>query len=107
MYTIDKRNKERYELNLPLEFTSGLEESKHPASSPMTKNICAAGAFVETDARILPGSKVEMEIVLPLDKFKTLHVQRTLITVAGEVVRCDKNGMAFSFDEHYQYTAVS
>lgn len=107
MYTIDKRNMERYDLNLPLEFTSGIEESKHPSSSPMTKNICAGGAFIETDALLLPGSKVKMEITLPLDKFKALHAQRTLITVAGEVVRCDKSGMALSFDEHYQYTPVS
>jgi len=73
----------------------------------MTKNICSGGALLETSSSLPLGTEVNLDLVLPLEKFKHLDAQKAHIAVSGEVIRSDKNGLAVCFDEHYRISAIT
>ena len=67
----------------------------------MTENICAGGAYFKTQERFPIGTKVRMNMILPVDKFKNFKGKKSRIDVSGSVIRTDKNGMALRFDKRY------
>lgn len=97
---------ERFSLRLPVELTPDMKNGKQTSSKLMSKDICAGGAFINTDKQFLTGSKVKIVITLPLDRFKDLHTPKALITLKGEVLRSNKSGMAIRFSKRYQHTAI-
>lgn len=105
MNGIDKRKTVRF----PLELAGHLQvatEQESESIAYITRDICSGGAFFHTDQPIAIGTKVETELVMPIDQLKTIEAKSVLIEVAGTVIRTDENGMAVCFEKQYRMTPV-
>lgn len=98
----EKRKLERFDFEVParIEGSSGQGDEICDLS---TSNICAGGAFFRTTDPLPKGTKVKMNLVLPLDRIQELvgH-DRVSVRVEGTVLRSGSTGMAVSFNEDYQ-----
>ena len=74
MNGFDQRKMERFDLELSalLYVVSG-GNNQEPFEYK-TKNICAGGAYFETESSFAVGTDVKLDISLPFDKFKELGV---------------------------------
>jgi hypothetical protein len=102
----DQRAFERFELRVPA--TLGIEgpEREKEDISLLTSNICAGGAFFQTEEPLPQGTRVRMEFTLSIDKLKEMLASHCRIKVRGEVVRTDASGIAVCFDEDYEIMPV-
>ncbi|MBW2140027.1 MAG: PilZ domain-containing protein [Deltaproteobacteria bacterium] len=100
----DKRAVTRFDLKLPANITlTGPEDQKTINIS--TTNICSGGAFFYTEKPFDTGTKVKIDIILPIEKLKKLTGRQALIKVSGKVIRSGAKGMAICFDGDYQMTS--
>ena len=98
MNVIEKRNMERFDLNLPALLSIKAESGYTRAFEFMIRDICAGGAFFKTDNPFSVGTDGKMDLIIPLDKFGS---NRSRIDVSGSVIRTEKHGMAVCFDKKY------
>jgi len=103
----DQRNFERFDLTVPakVEIIKAGQETEREASL-VTSNICAGGAFLVTEDSIPKGTRVNVDLVLSIDKLKEMLDSHCRVIVQGEVVRTEDNGVAVRFDENYQIMPV-
>jgi len=99
---VERRNVERFHLELPALLSMNNDKSANPrAFEVITSNICSGGAFFKTDTPLSLETDVKMDLILPIEKFKTGKDKRTRIHVSGFVIRTEKQGMAVCFDRKY------
>jgi hypothetical protein len=78
---------------------AGMERARlRPGRTAHVVDLSAGGALIETDWRLLPGMRVEMQLGEPAVLFR----------VAGRVLRChvallDRERCALMFDEHLPF----
>jgi hypothetical protein len=101
MTRIEKRKMERFSLKLPAKLAWTGKDNKPEHLEQVTSNICAGGAFFETQKPLSVGTDVKINIILPLEKFKNLKLKRSHIRVSGSVIRTDQQGMAVCFDKKF------
>ncbi len=96
----ERRRFERFDFKLSakIEVTSGREKGKDTFILP-TRDICAGGAFFHTVRSLPEGTQVEIDMVLVPVGWKGKQAQ---VEVKGNVVRSEAEGMAISFENHYQ-----
>jgi hypothetical protein len=97
----EKREMERFALNLPALLSIKDGSGNTRAFEFMIRDICAGGAFFKTDTPLSVGTDVKMDLIIPLDKFKTGKKNRSRIDVSGSVIRKESQGMAVCFDKKY------
>ncbi len=69
----------------------------------LTSDISAGGVYLQADPPLPEGTKVKLDIILPLDKLRPSKVSgHYLIKAKGKVLRRKKDGMAIIFYEDYQ-----
>ena len=67
----------------------------------IAKNISAGGAFLNTETIFDLNTRVNIELILPLE-YKITNTQKLSLTkVKGRVVRVEENGIAVKFDDGY------
>ena len=101
MFVNEKRKMERFNLNLPALLSIKDDNGNARAFEFMIRDICAGGAFFNTGTPLSVGTEVKMDLILPLEKFKTGKVNRSRIDVSGWVIRKESQGMAVRFDKKY------
>ena len=101
MRKIEKRKMERFSLKLPAKLTWTGKDNKLESLEQITRNICAGGAFFETQKPLLVGTDVKLNIIFPLERFKNLKLKRSHIRISGSVIRTDQLGMAVCFDKKF------
>jgi hypothetical protein len=70
-----------------------------------TKDVSAGGAYFRTKKALPEGTRVRVDIILPLDRLRRLKdTCKGLIKVTGTVLRSEPTGMAVCFDEGYLIT---
>jgi hypothetical protein len=72
-----------------------------------TENISSGGAFFCTDRPLSEGTKVVMEIVLPLERLKKAKGTHAHVNVKGRVLRAGPEGMAIQFDNQFSILPVA
>ena len=87
MNFIEKREMERFALNLPALLSIKAESGNTRAFEFMIRDICAGGAFFKTDTPLSVGTDVKMDLIIPLDKFESGKNNRSRIDVSGSVIR--------------------
>jgi hypothetical protein len=99
----ERRKLERFDFEVPAQIKGVVSDEKGEMCDLSTTNICAGGAFFRTADPFPEGTKVKMQLVLPLDRIKELvgH-DRVNVRVEGTVIRCGSAGMAVCFNEDYQ-----
>lgn len=101
--SVEQRRMERFSLELPAQLQ--IMDGKVTSNSPVhlcSFNISASGGFFVTDSLLPIGTEVEIYLLMSLDKLQNSSGKKVWIHVSGLVVRSGGNGMAISFDEHYQ-----
>ena len=103
---VERRRLERFDLvvHAAIEFIN--EHHDERMMNLLTTNICSGGAFFYTNQPLPEGTKVKIDLVLPLDKLKKLKKEhkKALIKVTGKVLRTESEGMAICFDKDYRIT---
>ncbi|MBW2171546.1 MAG: PilZ domain-containing protein [Deltaproteobacteria bacterium] len=99
----ERRKLERFDFEVPAQVEGVISDEEGRMCDLSTTNICAGGAFFRTADPLPEGTKVKMQLVLPLDRIKELvgH-DRVNVRVEGTVIRCGSTGMAVCFNEDYQ-----
>ena len=98
---------DRFNLELPA-WISLIDENGSPHSfEVITRNICAGGAFLQTDKPLPVGTDIEMKVILPLDNLPSVQSRRSRIDVSGSVIRTESQGVAVCFDKRYQISPVA
>ncbi len=101
----ERRRLERFNLEVParIEILSG--EQNPEVLEMNTKDVSAGGAYFRTKRALPEGTRVRIDIILPLDRLRKLKdACKGLIKVTGTVLRSEPTGMAVSFDEGYLIT---
>lgn len=97
----DRRQHERFAIALPAWIEVVTAEGRRKLDF-LTRDVCAGGAFFQTDKTLPKGTQVRVDLAVPNERLKELTGAETLIRVTGKVARSDSTGMAICFDENYQ-----
>ena len=72
----------------------------------MTRDVSAAGAYLNTSKPIPVGTPVNVDILLPIGNLMGNKEQFSHIDVSGIVIRTECDGMAISFKQNYRISSV-
>ena len=107
MQPIEKRKLERFnmEIHATVSITAAGAEKKLDMK---TRDVCSGGAYFRTEQSFLIGTEVQINLVLPLEKFKALpdHCEKVLVKLSGKVLRIEPDGIGVCFDETYDIRPV-
>jgi len=106
MSGLGKRKMERFSLELPARISVASGEKEAASLDARTSDVSAGGAFFHTDQPYPVGTEMQVDLVLPLDELKRLEGKRASIKLKGAVVRIVDDGMAISFEESYEISAL-
>ena len=108
---LEQRRLERFDLALPAIIHSGAShgEGEESIARLLTKNICEGGGYFPTSKPLSKGTKVRVDLVLPLSGFKLKRVKedKAKVSVDGTVLRSEAKGMAIGFSKGYAIIALS
>lgn len=99
----DKRRLERFDLKVPARIEGLSKKKTSETLDLMTSDLCSGGAFFHTDQSLPEGTKVKIDLVLPLGGLKKLisAYDHAHIKVTGTVIRRESHGMAVCFNKDY------
>ena len=92
----ERRRFERFQLRLPVRMEV-IISGKRQVFDLETKDISAAGVFIETSERFSEGTPVQLSMTLSSDRIRELTGSQSLIKVKGIVVRSAPTGLAVGF----------
>jgi len=93
----ERRKYERFQLELPARLTMNSSQSKE-IFELQTRDISAAGAFLNVAERIAIGTRCQVELTVTSARIKQLTGAQSLIKAEGIVVRSTPEGVAICFD---------
>ena len=99
---IEQRMMKRFRLELPASVSVQGEDGDQATIDFLTTDISGSGAFFQTDYPLPIASKVNIELILPLDDTKKTERRGSLIKVSGKVIRTNQRGMAICFNANYK-----
>ena len=103
----EKRKMDRFSMELPAWISAIDKHGKLQTLEVVTRDICAGGAFLQTDQPLSVGTNIEMNLVLPLSNIPNVQIRRSRIDVSGSVIRTESQGVAVCFDKRYQISPVA
>ena len=92
----ERRRFERFQLRLPVRMEV-IISGKRQIFDLETKDVSAAGVFIETSERFSEGTPVQLSMTLSSDRIRELTGSQSLIKVKGIVVRSAPTGLAVGF----------
>ena len=103
----ERRKMDRFVLELPAGISIIDESGKPRTFKVVTRNICAGGAFLQTDEPVSERTCVKIDLILSLNNLQGMEAKSSRIDVSGTVVRTESQGMAVCFDNLYQISPVN
>jgi hypothetical protein len=98
----ERRNLERYDLTVPARVTVYKAHESKEVFETNTCNISSKGAFIKTEHIVPEGTKVQLDVILPVNKVKELVGASTYVKITGKVIRVCIEGIAVTFDNKYE-----
>ena len=102
----NRREFERFDLELPARVEVEPPGQRTEPFSLKTSNISAGGAFFPTAKPLSEGTKLQLNIILAIEKLKKLTGSQCHIKVKGTVVRSEEDGMVIRFQRDYDITST-
>ena len=104
----ERRKIQRIELHTPARIQAVAEDGKKISLQAETKDISSHGAFFVTEEPIQENAKLDIELLLSMEKLLELlkGKKQIRILIQGTVVRSDPDGIAVSFGRRYQIIQV-
>lgn len=115
----ERRNQERFSLQLKTKIMAESGTGITPLFELVTADISAGGAFIATSRPLPIASKVRMEFFLSLEELARLRFilaqeslkvwtgDRAWVMATGVVIRVEARGVAVIFDQNYQVTPMT
>ena len=104
---MEKRQVERFDLNLEAFVLVAGESSKKKPFRLMTRDVSMNGAYLLTPEPLPIGTKVKVDVILSLGGIAPSETQKALIQASGAVLRTDHEGMAIRFDDNSKFLPYS
>jgi len=116
--SIERREQERFSLNLQAKISYRHVEDQEPMIDTVAANISSTGAFLQTSHKFPMAAKVKMEFylsvndlkklrfILSMESLKQLHGGNIWVCANGIVIREDDTGVGIIFDTDYQITPM-
>ena len=104
---IEKREVERFDLQLEAFVSLPGEDSNTDMGNLVTRDISMNGVFLITDRPLPVGSKVNVDMILTLGGKKKHDSQQAWIKASGKILRTDNQGMAVGFDDKSRILPLS
>ena len=101
----EKRSNARYELELPI----SLKINYPVSSSPLrvnTENISSSGVLISTDLPLKVGTKLEIDLDIPLDAMRGVKGDKAKVALRGRVVRVSGESAALEFSEESRFEYI-
>ena len=104
----DQRRLDRFTLRLPatIKVVSNVKENGAQTYEVTTSDVCAGGAFFETDAPLAEGTKVKVRMILSIESIKKMTGKQAVVNVTGHVLRTGHDGIAVCFNPNYRMTPL-
>ena len=102
----ERREFERFDLELPARVEVETPGQRTEPFSLKTSNISAGGVFFPTAKPPSEDTKVQLNLILVVEKLKKLTGSQCHIKVKGTVVRSEEDGMAIRFQRDYDITST-
>lgn len=102
MQPVEKRKLERFNLEIPATASISAAGAQQKLDLK-TRDVCSGGAYFRTEQRVPVGTEMQINLVLPLKKFKMLpdHCEKVVVNLSGKVLRIEPDGIGVCFDETY------
>ena len=100
----ERRKIQRIELHTPARIETVAEDGKKISLQAETKDISSHGAFFLTEEPIEENAKLDIELLLSMEKLLELlqRKKQIRILINGTVVRTEPDGIAVRFGRRYQ-----
>jgi hypothetical protein len=100
----EKRKIQRIELHTPARIEAVAKDGKKISLHADTKDISSHGAFFLTEEPIEENAKLDIELLLSMEKLLELlqRKKQIRILIKGTVIRTEPDGIAVSFGRRYQ-----
>ena len=107
MLRAERRSLERFRLEMPARIRCVQSPSEPDTDAVemdgLTRDISSGGAFIKGGQPFPMGTEITIQLMLPLDKFKTLeNVENLRINVSGKVIRTESGGFNVCFGDQYE-----
>ncbi len=105
----ERRQIERLEMQTPARIEVVAKGGNKISLQAETKDISSRGAFFITENPIEKDAKLDIELILSMEKLQKLldGNQQIKIQIQGTVIRNDPDGIAVSFGRKYQITTFN
>ena len=103
MEALERRRVERFEMEVPAIIR--VTQPEESTLELVTTNVCSGGAFFHTPQPLPEGTDVQIDLVLNLEKLKTLKEsnKQVYVELKGTVIRTESEGMSICFNQDYQF----
>ena len=108
MQPIEKRKLERFNLEVLATVSITVADGVEEKLDLKTKDVCSGGAYFKTEQSLPIGTEMQINLVLPMEKFRALPVncQKVLVSLSGKILRIESDGIGVCFDEAYDIRSV-
>jgi hypothetical protein len=105
----ERRKIERLDMRTPARIEVVAKGGTKISLQAETKDISSRGAFFITENPIEKDAKLDIELILSMEKLQKLLEgnQQIRIRIQGTVIRNDPDGIAVSFGRKYQITTLN
>lgn len=102
----DRREQERFALELASKIAVG-SSARSEVFECVTRDVSSKGAIFHLTEHIAEGVRVNLRLRLATERLEELTGKHGLIEVGGQVLRCNRRGIAIRFDEDYRISTIS
>ena len=102
---MEHRKFERFTLTIPARMET-ITLGKKQVFEFKTRDISAAGAFINTNEKFSKDTRFKMDFTVPSNRIKELTGASGLIECEGNIVRTTPTGVAICFDKECQILSL-
>lgn len=103
----DQREMQRFSIAVPARVEPADEAPANPGPDLYSRDVCAGGAFFLTSQPLDVGTQVVVQMLLCPRDITASPGRKAQVTISGEVLRTDRNGIAVRFNSNYKITSVA
>lgn len=102
----ERRKKRRFSLRLPCLITLAGSNREQEAYQMETQNISSSGIYIRTVAPLPVGEYVDVDVMVTLPEASPQTTEGSCVSLSGEVLRTESDGMAVAFNRPYRITGI-
>ncbi len=106
MKRTEKRQLERFKLQLLSHITVRGKDKDIKTIKLLTQDVSSGGALFKTSDPLSVGTRVDLDIVIKIDRLKDITGNAALVNLTGTIIRTHEEGMAICFDKDFEISPL-